>query len=137
MKLFTAGPSYQAIDRIDVSKMGNDSLIEKKLPHPGSIFAPSWRYLGEALRARKGQGMSPEMWENYKLAYLKDLRGRFKKDQELYKLFFAIPEATITCFCRLPDQCHRTILATYLLPLTAKAMGVPFEFGGERQGVLL
>lgn len=131
------GLSIKAIERIADPKKRRESLIEALTLAPGLVFAPSWNILKPFVDARKGAGLSNEMWAQFALKYKAEMRESYKSaariiwDEVTKKEEGAIRQITLTCYCKMPMQCHRTLLGKDILP-TLGAI-----YCGEWQGVLL
>jgi uncharacterized protein YeaO (DUF488 family) len=113
--------AYKGPDGLDVSRAGGHPL--------GVAFAPSWALLRPYL-ARRRQGLSSAeadaAWAAYELAYLAELRARYRADRSPWAALLARPETTLLCHCVGPARCHRSALARVLI-----RVGATYE--GERE----
>ena len=103
---------------------------------PG-IFAPSWAILRPALDARLAQrrgfvaGASElereaalagarelelVAWRVYVPAYLEEMRASYRAHRLEWDRLLARPRVVLACACKAPERCHRTLLATRILP---------------------
>lgn len=120
---------------------------------PG-IFAPSWSIVRPVVDARGRQrggfvvGMSDEdreaaladarelelqAWRVYVPAFLEEMRASYRQHRVAWERLLARPRVVLACACKAPERCHRTILATLILPkLGAVYMG---ERVSRRDGV--
>lgn len=117
--IYTAFASYRGPDKFDISRKSGDA-----------VFAPSWKLLTPFLDLRKGAGLTDPAWEKYAADYTDEMRTSFMKHRKEWKALLARQSVTLTCYCKLPAQCHRTVLGGILAKLGA-------DFRGEHQPVLL
>lgn len=122
LKIYTAFASYRASDKLDISR---------KSATEGLIFAPTWRLLNPFLSLRKGVGLRPEDWAAYTEGYKAEMRDSYRENKEKWQMILGRSELTLTCYCKLPEQCHRTICGRDILAHFGAV------FIGERQDVLL
>lgn len=110
----TARISSTRADRLDITrKSGRDGLF----------LAPTWETLNPVLEARK---KSPKngppsaeflaAWERYTDVFLGEMRLSFAKHREQWNELLSRPSVTLCCYCTDPWKCHRTLLATRVLP---------------------
>lgn len=117
--VYTAFASYRASDKLDVSrKSGNP------------VFAPSWKLLSPFLDLRKGSGLTNPDWLKYAAEYKAEMRESYRKNRVHWEALLVQSSVTLTCYCKLPEQCHRSVLGGILATLGA-------DFRGEHQPVLL
>ncbi len=122
---------------------------------PG-VFAPSWAILRPVLDARARQrggfvfGGSDEeraaaltearelelaAWRVYVPAFLEEMRASYRRHRVAWERLLARDRVVLACACKAPERCHRTILATAILPkLGAVYAG---ERASRRDGVHL
>lgn len=116
LHLYTAPLSYRGEDAINVSRWGNDPL--------GVRFAPSERLLyGYKRLPRKDR----DAFAAYSDAYRVEMRRSYATDRAAWDELLARERATICCYCRAANGCHRSVLAAILAKL-----GAVYE--GERPG---
>lgn len=124
----TSRVSYSGLDRLDITHKSARGI--------GRAFAPSWRILEPALRARRnadglrgaGKDAAAERlegaaWERYSEAYRAEMRQSYEAQRPAWTTLLARPSATLVCYCTDPKRCHRTLLAGYLERLGAKVVG--------------
>lgn len=111
---------------------------------PG-VFAPSWGLLGPVLDARKAQraafsALGPDKdaaiaeareielraWRAYVPGFLEEMRASYRRHRAEWERLLARPRVVLGCACQAPERCHRTILATLILPRLGAA------YAGER-----
>jgi uncharacterized protein YeaO (DUF488 family) len=126
----TARVSHKSDDVLDVTrKSGKDGLF----------LAPSWELLGPMLRVRKAMNdariakiKSPsdsaqrlladttlafsEAWDAYIQGYLQEMRASYRQRAADWKKLLERESVTLVCYCTDPFHCHRTLLATRVLP---------------------
>ena len=120
LQVYTAFASYRAKDKLDVSrKSGVDA------------FAPSWRLLNPFLTLRKGVGLVDADWDKYVADYKAEMRESYgmRSKRPIWDELLSRQVVTLTCYCKRPEQCHRSVLGEILEKLGA-------DFIGEHQGLL-
>ena len=121
LKISTSFASYRGASAFDVARLSADE---------GSSFAPSWKLLSPFLAKRKGSGLTAEDWQEYREAYIAEMRISWQENPSAWVNLLSRREVVLTCYCRNPEQCHRTILGAEILP----KLGAVFL--GEKQGGL-
>lgn len=82
----------------------------------GSPFAPSDKLLWPYIAIRKTRAITSEEWEQYRSAYVDEMRMSFRKFRAAWDRVLAMPRVVLLCFCSNPAQCHRLVLARDILP---------------------
>lgn len=109
---------------------GGDILdITRMTGSQGLFFAPSWELLNPFLARRKNGLFSPEDWKAYREGYLTEMRASVKANPDDWATWRAfiqdsnLYEFTLSCYCEVPDHCHRSILAEILVKRGATYLG--------------
>lgn len=116
----------------------------------GAVWAPSWAILQPVLEERRLQrrgffgpdreaaleearARELEAWRAYVPAYLAEMRASYRRHREAWARLLARERVVLACHCQAPERCHRTVLATMILPrLGATYAG---ELASRRDGV--
>jgi hypothetical protein len=128
--------------------------ITRDGPPSGHPFAPSALLANGVLEAREAQrrGFRPgggleekaaalakareleaERWRAFVPAYLDEMRASYRSQRPAWDALLARSRVVLACHCREPSRCHRTVLATLVLPrLGATYLG---ELASTRAGV--
>lgn len=109
-RIYTARMDYTGRDRLDITR-GNAEFSKY-----GSIFAPSQQTLNAWLKARKSTRGQKEAWEAYRKAFRLEMIQSFRKNKEVWEAIIELEEVTLVCFCEDANRCHRTIVASEMLP---------------------
>lgn len=123
-----------------VSHKGDDVLdITRKSGKEGRFLAPSWPLLEPVLDARTAMNKAriakiqtpsddaqrrladttlafTEAWDTYVQGYLKEMRASYREHAADWKALLARESVTLVCYCTDAFFCHRTLLATRILP---------------------
>ena len=74
-------------------------------------------------------------WRVYVPAFLEEMRASYRRHRVAWERLLARDRVVLACACKAPERCHRTILATAILPkLGAVYAG---ERASRRDGVHL
>jgi uncharacterized protein (DUF488 family) len=115
-------------DVLDITRKGADPV--------GVIFAPSDALLIPILAARKRQrrlfatcfdtpraqlveearAIEEEAWAWYVPRYLDEMRASYRRQRRAWDALLARERVCLVCFCPKAERCHRTVLATQILP---------------------
>lgn len=134
LTVYTARVSYGGPERLDITRKSGEG--------DGLAFAPSWEILrgalddmrraesliasaGHDVERREGQNLRRRAWGAYSVAFRAEMRASLKRDRGAWERLLARERVVLVCYCTNADYCHRTILATELLP----ALGA--KYGGE------
>jgi len=98
-KIWTAGPSYQGTDRLDIS------VATKS--HFGLAFAPN----PDMERLPRD---NDKAWGEYQTEYHARMRRVWARNQLTFHKLLEKAEVTLVCSCADPERCHRSLLAEYL-----------------------
>ena len=147
LSVFTCRLGSKAARDPDLFVVTREEADAEGLP---GIFAPSWAILRPALEARKAQrqtffgpdreaalaearALELEAWRIYVPAFVGEMRASYRRHRAEWDRLLARPRVVLGCKCQAPDRCHRTILATLILPkLGAVYAG---ELASRRDGV--
>lgn len=134
LQVYTCRVGSRAARDRDLLVITREEADERRLP---GIFAPSWALLRPALDARLSQrrgfvgGASEAQreaalvearelelasWRSYVPAYVEEMRASYRRHREEWERLLARPRVVLACKCKAPERCHRTILATMILP---------------------
>jgi len=125
-------------DRLDVTRLG---AIRYQKKHgkvaPGEFLAPSNDLLWPHKRARaevdrllasnlitleEAQQRFDALWSSYQERFRGEMRRSYLDRRAEWNALLARPRVTLVCFCRW-EQCHRYLLAGFLVKLGAAAGG--------------
>lgn len=147
MQVFTCRLGSRAAHDPDVLVITREEADAEGVP---GAFAPSWEILRPALEARKAQrrtffGPDREAalaearelelvaWRAYVPAYVEEMRASYRQHRGDWERLLARSRVVLACKCAAPDRCHRTVLATLILPrLGAEYRG---EIASRRDGL--
>jgi len=103
LRVATAPFRYSGPDRLDITRKG------------GSPFGPSWQLLTEAKRrmARDPSGA----WAFYAPRYVDEMRRSWRAHRAAWQGLLARERVVLVCYCPMPGNCHRSLLAGILLKL--------------------
>ena len=132
LRVHTARISYRGADALDITRKGNDAV--------GVVFAPSWKILNDAMKARadaeeclKGANrdgavgalhratayeIEDRMWAVYLPKYTEEMRESYRVHRDVWEEVLARPKVVLTCFCdvvKWKSHCHRVVLAGLLV----------------------
>ncbi len=134
LQVYTCRVGSRAARDRDLLVITREEADERGLP---GVFAPSWAILRPALDARLAQrrgfvaGASEaereaalaearelelQAWRVYVPAYLEEMRASYRGHREEWERLLARPRVVLACACKAPERCHRTVLATVILP---------------------
>lgn len=124
----TARLGYDADrDWLDVSLQGNLRRCEKgeKGGHRGIgiIFAPSPGLLYPFLKKRREGVLAAGDWERYAEAYRLEMRESYARGKGLWDCLLCWRRVVLLCFCKDHNECHRRLLAGFLVKLGAVDAG--------------
>lgn len=127
LHVFTSRIGSHDPDALDIARTSAGRL--------GLVFAPSWRILGPAIRARKGP-QTPEselaLWTTYAADFRGEMLDSYRVNRAEWSLVLARPRVVLECFCTPYSagvdadgslRCHRRLVAGYLAKLGAKDCG--------------
>lgn len=77
----------------------------------GFTFAPS---IGLA-RKHKPDGTDRE-WLNFVQGYTEEMRESYRLEKQVWVNLLALPRVVLLCRCAEAARCHRTVLASQILP---------------------
>lgn len=106
LRVRTARVSYRGADRLDVTRRSGC--------HIGKAFAPSWKILGPALAERKAGPIDEERWQEYRTAYIAEMRASYRDNPKAWGDVLSRDRVTLVCYCTDPERCHRRVLAALL-----------------------
>lgn len=112
MNLYTAQYKYSGDDRLDITVKGKDPI--------GKIFAPTWKMV---MGSKEGQ----ISWGQYKDMYRQLMRESYRQHQDIWNEVLNRDEVTLVCFCGPGTDCHRYLLAEYMVKLGVAYMGERLE----------
>jgi hypothetical protein len=124
---------------LDVTRKTVDTLRRKGVLSPGEPWAPSWAILRPALDVRErasacirlhangiperlqvaredATAMERAAWERYVPAFIAEMRRSYVANRAAWDALLGQDVVVLRCFCTNPDQCHRAILRTVILP---------------------
>ena len=104
---------YNGLDAVDVTVKSGDKR-----------FAPLWEDL---MRFKNGE----INWEEYQHIYKDRMRASYRKNRTAWEELLTRHEATLLCYCPLPEHCHRLILVEILKALGENG-GTQVKYLGER-----
>jgi len=107
LQVHTARISTKDPDRFDVAR---------KTAKEGLFLAPSWDILSPVLLARRSGTPEAEVWAFYVRAYRLEMRRSYVQHRESWDALLRRERVVLTCFCREPSQCHRSLLREHILP---------------------
>lgn len=107
LQVHTARISTRDPDRFDVAR---------KTAKEGLFLAPSWDILSPVLLARRSGTPETEVWAFYVRAYRLEMRRSYVQFRGLWDALLRRERVVLTCFCRDPSHCHRSILREHILP---------------------
>lgn len=113
--IYTSRITYDGIDRLDVSRSGNDPI--------GRVFAPSWPLLRPHLERRRHRVISIDDWDSYVDSYIEEMRKSYRSNKTIWDTVAARDRVTFCCFCKSARHCHRTVLARLLERIGATYRG--------------
>lgn len=111
LRIHTARVSYNGPGRLDVTRKSADDF--------GIVFAPSWKLLGPALKARDAGELDHDAWRAYVAAYTDEMRVSYRAHRPTWEGLLALERVVLVCYCTDPDRCHRRVLAGILAKLGA------------------
>ena len=112
MKLYTAQFRYDGKDRIDITSRTSDMI--------GKLFAPPWSLVSDFKDGRLTE-------DKYTDIYSDILLQGIASSPAVWVKFIALDEATLVCYCKAGDFCHRVVAAHFCLTMTPVV-----EYIGER-----
>jgi hypothetical protein len=139
LQVFTSRISYSGPDRLDVTrKSGTDGLF---LAPSWSILRPALeaRKRADAVMAEcsrlikaekdsEGPTFDPfeyqrtaddivgESWRAYVSRYLAEMRESYRRHRAAWDTLLARERVVLVCYCVDPEQCHRYLLRSRILP---------------------
>jgi uncharacterized protein YeaO (DUF488 family) len=133
LEVWTARISSKDPDRFDITRKSGGPV--------GTIFAPSWAILSPALAARREAeglrkvGADPtramcdaadadqaahhieeEAWTAYVPAFMAEMRVSYRANRAAWGDLLSRRRVVLVCYCTDPGHCHRTVLASGILP---------------------
>ena len=136
LEVWTARISSKDPDRFDITRKSGDAS--------GIVFAPSWAILRPALAARKQaneealaglfhDALNTEIdaWAVYVPAFLAEMRASYKVNRGTWAALLARPRVVLVCYCTDPRYCHRTVIASGILPKLGAEYRGEFSRAGE------
>lgn len=104
---YTARIDYVGLDKLDISRKGQDPL--------GIHFAPSWRILGPMVERRRRLGHQPEeAWVQYCVDYREEMEASQLSWPSAWEQLRNLGTVTLCCYCSDPEHCHRRLLVAIL-----------------------
>ena len=102
-------------DRLDVTRKSGTA---------GLPFAPSWDILAPALRARRTDGASTELyWPRFAERYRAEMRVSYRAQRPAWDALLAQGRVVLVCYCVDAEHCHRALLRGILAKLGARDGG--------------
>lgn len=115
------------------SDRGDRLDITRKSGREGLFLAPSWELLNPVLVARKALDAARaartdadelaratlgfvEAWDAYVVGYRDQMRASYRSHRDAWDALLARSSVTLVCYCTDHLHCHRTLLATQILP---------------------
>lgn len=111
LHIHTARVSYAGPHRLDITRKSADDF--------GLAFAPSWKLLGPALKARDAGELDEDAWRAYEAAYTDEMRASYREHRLSWDGLLAMERAVLVCYCTDAERCHRRVLAGILAKLGA------------------
>jgi len=110
----TARISTKRADRLDITR---------KSGKEGLFLAPTWETLNPVLDARKRcpkdgplSAEFLEAWERYTETFVAEMRCSYETQKASWRALLSRSSVTLCCYCTDAWHCHRTLLATRVLP---------------------
>lgn len=145
-RLRTRAARAHAHELLDVTRETADAEGQS------GVWSPSWAILQPVLEERRMQrrwffgpdreaaleearARELEAWRAYVPAYLAEMRASYRAHRDAWDRLLARERVVLACHCQAPERCHRTVLATRILPrLGAEYRG---EYRSTRTEILL
>lgn len=103
MKLYTAQFRYNGGDRIDITS---------RTSHPlGKLFAPPWSLVSNY---NNGRITDDEYTDEYSDILIRSIAS----SPAVWVRFIALEMATLVCYCKVGNFCHRIVAAHFCLTMT-------------------
>lgn len=140
LSVYTCKLGTRAAKDADLLVITREEADAEGLP---GVFAPIWAILTPVLDARRAQRgtfygpdreaaledarrLELEAWRVYVPSFIEEMRASYRRHRGDWERLLARERVVLACACRAPERCHRTILATVILP----KLGA--RYGGER-----
>jgi len=130
LQAWTARMGFRGLGWLDVTRKGNDRRVREGHlgGHDGigAAFAPSKALFSYYIKLRtEADGeLTDQQWAAYRKRYVSEMRTSYKRCRASWNELLGREHVVLLCFCVDPCRCHRTILASDILPkLGAKYRG--------------